>query len=79
MSSRAHYCHADGCRERVPPKMLMCKKHWKMVPQHLKDEVWAHYQPGQERLDDTSPAISGDYLEAAQAAVDAVARLEGRL
>lgn len=70
-----HYCHAKACTEVVPPKLLMCGKHWRMVPKRLKDAVWATYRPGQEITKDPSVA----YIEAAMAAVDAVARKEGRL
>lgn len=74
MSAPVHHCHADGCDTAVPPRMLMCKPHWRMVPSSLKDAVWAEYTPGQERRKDPTR----DYLTAAQAAVDAVARKEGR-
>lgn len=70
----AHLCHANDCTERVPPRMLMCKRHWYMVPKPLRDAVWDNYVPGQERRKDPTAA----YLSAAQAAIDAVARKEGR-
>jgi hypothetical protein len=35
-----HTCHAEGCEVAVPPKLLMCLKHWRMVPKHLQREVW---------------------------------------
>lgn len=63
-----HYCHARGCNQTVPPKMLMCLKHWRMVPHALQSRVWATYRPGQE--DDKSP--SDAYLTAQEAAVTAV-------
>lgn len=68
----AHVCHARGCTARVPPRMLMCRRHWRMVPAPLQDRVWATYQPGQERRKDPT----AEYLEAAHAAIEAVARLE---
>lgn len=77
MTRRAHSCHADGCTVAVPPRLLMCARHWRMVPSDLKLGVWATYQPGQERLDGTAP-VTADYLDAARAAIDAVARIEGR-
>jgi hypothetical protein len=55
--------------------MLMCRQHWHLVPRELRREVWRHYVPGQEITKDPSP----EYLEAALAAVRAVAKLEGRL
>lgn len=64
----AHKCHADGCQVSVPPKMLMCLMHWRMVPGNMKRAVWATYRPGQER--DKNP--TREYLAAAQAAIQAV-------
>ena len=69
----SHICHALRCSIPVPPKMLMCKMHWWMVPKLLRDEVWATYRPGQEV--DKRP--SGEYLTAHVRAVNAVAEKEG--
>ncbi len=68
----AHRCHARGCVRVVPPRMLMCIGHWKMVPRELQRDVWAQYREGQERRKD--PSV--DYLDAADAAIRAVAELE---
>lgn len=70
----AHTCHAEGCDKAVPPRLLMCRPHWQMVPYGLQLDVWANYEPGQERRKDPTD----DYLDAAQAAIDAVAMKEGR-
>ena len=70
----AHTCHAEGCNVRVPPKLLMCRRHWFMVPPMLRREVWRLYRPGQER--DKNP--TREYLVAARESIDAVAQLEGR-
>lgn len=43
-----------------------------MVPQRFKDAVWETYRPGQER--DKDPSL--EYLDAAMAAVNAVAKRE---
>jgi len=51
----------------------MCRKHWFMVPRALQRQVWALYRPGQEVRKDPSP----EYLDAATAAVEAVAKAEG--
>ncbi len=67
-----HPCHADGCKLEIPPRHLMCLKHWRMVPKPLQDEVWKHYRPGQER--DKRP--TREYLIAMQAAIRAVAAKE---
>lgn len=70
----SHTCHAIGCSVSVPPKLLMCLKHWRMVPRALQQDVWKHYRPGQEI--DKQP--SATYLQVAQAAINAVAAKEGR-
>lgn len=63
-----HTCHAHGCTAEVPPKLLMCLKHWRMVPKALQRAVWATYRSGQE----IDKQASREYLEAAKAAIDAV-------
>jgi len=67
-----HLCHAEKCRTEVPPRMLMCTKHWGMVPYKLQKAVWAHYVPGQEIRKDPT----GEYLDAAMEAINAVADKE---
>jgi len=68
----AHRCHANGCEVEVPPKILMCRRHWFMVPIALREAVWASYRPGQEI--DKRP--TAEYLDAADAAIAAVAGSE---
>lgn len=72
--SPKHFCHAVNCTKIVAPKMLMCFQHWRMVPKPLQQAVWAHYRPGQEV--DKRP--TSDYLDAANAAIKAVAEKEKR-
>lgn len=67
-----HLCHARDCARAVPPRLLMCKPHWRMVPAELQRRVWATYRRGQEV--DKRPSMA--YLDAANAAVKAVAELE---
>ena len=67
-----HTCHALGCNVAVPPKMLMCLPHWRMVPRDLQKAVWREYVPGQEIRKDPTPA----YMAVQAAAVDAVAAME---
>lgn len=67
-----HLCHARGCPRRVSPAMLMCRRHWWMVPKDIREAVWASYQPGQE----IGKEPSGEYITAARAAIDAVAKRE---
>jgi len=69
----AHVCHATRCNAKVPPKMLMCLKHWRMVPRDIQRRVWAAYVPGQEiRKDPTD-----EYMTVQREAVEAVERREG--
>jgi len=69
-----HTCHAEGCNKAVPPKFLMCGKHWAMVPLTQQREIWRHYRPGQEI--DKRP--SADYLRVMKIAIDLVSRAEGQ-
>lgn len=72
--ARGHHCHAKRCKVAVPPELLMCRKHWRMVPQALRRAVWDAYRPGQCEL---SPLPSKVWHEAADAAIAHVATLEG--
>jgi hypothetical protein len=68
----SHTCHVRGCKVEVPPEMLMCRKHWRMVPPRIRRAVWRHYRPGQ--CDDKRPSKA--WHEAADAAIAAVAKKE---
>lgn len=46
--SRNHECHWPDCKEQVPPAMWGCRKHWFMLPKHLRNKIWMTYQIGQE-------------------------------
>lgn len=70
----SHRCHAIGCEKEVPPKLLMCARHWRMVPPTIQRRIWAHYVPGQEIRKDPTDT----YLDVQQLAIDAVAEREGR-
>ena len=59
--TRKHVCHWPSCDKQVPPAMWGCKIHWFKLPQRLRNEIWATYEPGQEI--DLSP--SEDYLDVA--------------
>lgn len=72
--TRVHHCHALNCATDVPPRMHMCPRHWRLVPQALKDALWANYRRGQERTMSPSP----DYLRAAAACVRSVAEQENQ-
>lgn len=69
-----HRCHAIGCDEAVPPALLMCSRHWRLVPRVLQREVWQAYRKGQEI--DKRPSAA--YLTAAGRAIAAVAEIERR-
>jgi hypothetical protein len=68
----SHRCHALGCNKEIPPKLLMCLRHWRMVPERLQAEIWRTYRPGQEI--DKMPSEA--YMEAQRAAISAVAERE---
>lgn len=68
----AHHCHALRCEEEVAPHLLMCRRHWFMVPKLLRQEVWRLYRPGQER----SKQPTAEYVDAARRAIAAVAAHE---
>lgn len=69
-----HTCHARGCNTPVPPRLFMCLRHWKMVPELLKRRLLACYVPGQEVRKDPTDA----YLRVAMEALDAVAEKEAK-
>lgn len=70
-----HYCHAIGCPVPVPPRLLMCRRHWRMVPPNLQRDVWRTYRVGQEL--DKQPSLA--YCLAQVRAVNAVALAEGKM
>lgn len=69
-----HTCHARECKVACPPTYLMCGRHWRMVPATIQREVWKHYREGQ--CVDKRP--SAEWHRAADAAIGAVALLEGK-
>lgn len=69
----AHTCHAAACEIGVPPEMLMCRRHWFMLPRVLRSRIWATYRDGQ--CDDWT--ITHAYANAARDAVMFVGRKEG--
>jgi len=71
---RPHTCHARDCLVPVRPELLMCLRHWRMVPRTIQRAVWAAYRPGQ--CDDKR--VSDAWLLAADAAIGFVARTEGQ-
>jgi hypothetical protein len=70
----SHTCHARACNVAVRPELLMCGRHWAMVPHVVQHGVWRHYRAGQ--CDDRKP--SREWFTAASAAVGFVAQREGQ-
>lgn len=64
-----HRCHFPPCTVEVPRKMFMCRTHWYMVPKPLRDEVWLHYNPGQEQ---GKAPVTREYLDVTDRAIAAV-------
>lgn len=71
-----HHCHARGCVVPCAPEKLMCFAHWRLVPSSLRARVWATYRPGQC---DLKPSPSREWHAAADAAIEAVVKVEARL
>jgi hypothetical protein len=68
----AHACHAFACKAATKPSLFMCPRHWRMVPQEMKDALWAAYRPGQE----IDKRTTREYRSAALTAQRAVRALE---
>jgi hypothetical protein len=60
----SHHCHWPGCRVEVQPHLWGCWKHWRKLPQDIKDDIWRSYRKGQEVTKDPSR----EYIEAARRA-----------
>jgi hypothetical protein len=69
----SHHCHARLCTTSVRPELLMCARHWHLVPPRIQRAVYAAYRPGQ--CDDKKPSKA--WHEAADAAIGYVALHEG--
>lgn len=67
-----HYCHAVDCSKEVPPKMLMCSRHWFMLPKSIRDKIWINYIPGQE----VKKNPTKEYLVVMKEAINFVSRSE---
>lgn len=67
-----HFCHAHGCPTIVPPRLLMCLKHWRMVPRDTQRLIWKYYRPGQEVDKRPSP----EYLLVMKVAIEQVYQKE---
>lgn len=65
-------CHAVDCNIRIPRGFLMCPRHWYMVPQSLRKEVWREHRLGQEE----TGAYTQQWVDVARKAINYVAQLE---
>lgn len=70
----SHTCHAADCDRVIPPRLLMCMRHWRAVPAGVQRLIWVTYAPGQEERKD--PTIA--YLAVQSLAVAIVAKSEKR-
>jgi hypothetical protein len=66
-------CKCHGCGRQIPPRLLMCERHWSMVPLAMKKEVWKHYRQGQEY---DGKGRTQEYDRAAIAAIEFVLERE---
>jgi hypothetical protein len=73
-------CPIPGCTNHTRPGELLCIPHWRQVPSKLKSDVWSTWRAftkgatAQAKLAARKP-----YLEARQAAIDAIAKAESPL
>lgn len=70
-----HECAAKGCSAQITHRLLMCFRHWRMVPANLQRALFNAYRkvPGGGGRADLTP----QYLQAMEACVKAVAAAEG--
>lgn len=66
-------CAAKLCEAEVKPSMLMCKRHWFMVPKRIRDRVWRAWRG----LRSDRPHSQAEYDQAVLEAVQAVSKEEG--
>ena len=59
----SHTCRAVRCVKLIPMDMLMCAKHWRMVPLALRREVWREYR----RWKAGATSMTAAYADAVQA------------
>jgi len=70
-----HHCNANGCTWATERRMFMCLAHWRRLPSALQGAVLSAY-----RAQPTASARARDltYMAACAAAVEHIARLEGK-
>lgn len=55
----SHRCPAPKCPEQVPSSMFACRRHWNMLPQGMRAEIFRAYR---------AEPLSQEHLEAMEAA-----------
>lgn len=61
-----HVCAGTGCDVHVARHMLMCRRHWYMLPASIREAVWATWLNG-------AGVLSDGYRQAVDEAVAFVA------
>jgi hypothetical protein len=67
-----HKCHAEGCPAIIATHLLMCRRHWRMVPPQIQRSVYQSWAVQQH----ISEPVEG-YVKARTAAIEAVKTREG--
>lgn len=44
MNTTLHACSVPGCGAVLRPHLLMCRTHWRRVPEPLQAEVWSAWE-----------------------------------
>ena len=71
----AHLCHVPHCEVEVPPRLLMCKRHWFMVPWNLRRAVNLHFNP-EQCIPGSGVKPTREWGQAARAAIESLVRRE---
>jgi hypothetical protein len=67
-----HPCVAIGCPVIVAARLVMCNKHWRLVPANVKGRILRAYRDGQER----DGQLSFEYVVAMMEAIVSVKEQE---
>jgi hypothetical protein len=74
MKRHIDYCKAHHCTWAAEPGRLMCRHHWRLLPGHLQANVISALKA---TTSSASRLANVEYLEAAAAAVEYIAKKEG--
>ena len=72
MGAPKKMCFAKGCETRIARGLLMCARHWAMIPRGLQLAVTTHNAARMRGMG------AGPYIDAIRAAAEAVAQKEAR-